>query len=386
MFARLANFFKKKIIKDYNKNCHRKIGHALLYYKTDPFLFSFFDWYMHTNNWEVLAIVKILNRLGFWVDILDRDIDLKDVEKIEDKYDLFIGLGAGNSGKYFSDLAEKLTKAKKFFYAAGPEPELSNQLILKRHDYFKARHPKSAIKLRRMITEVHIDKAMKNTDGIFAIGNKFVFDSYEKYHKSIYRIYPSSSPKINFDLKQLGGLNSKKFLYFGGNGNIVKGLDLLLETFEKLPDLELYICAPQNEEDFNKVYSDLLAKSKNIRFEGFIKVGGKKFNELTSKCGFVILPSCSEGSATSVTTCMRRGLIPVVTYESGIDLGDFGFLIEDTKIDKLIEQIKTFASINPDEFKERSVNSYLESLKYTQANFVNSFEKALISVLLRHKK
>ena len=164
MLQKLANLLKRKIIKDYRKDCHKKLGHVLLYYKTSPFVFSFFDQYTHTNNWEVLAIVKILNKLGFWVDVLDRDIDLADVKKIEDKYDLFIGLGAGNSGKYFANLAGKLTKAKKIFYAAGPEPELSNQLVLDRYKYFKIRHPGSDVKLRRMITEVDIEKAMANTE------------------------------------------------------------------------------------------------------------------------------------------------------------------------------------------------------------------------------
>ena len=80
MLQKLANLLKRKIIKDYRKDCHKKLGHVLLYYKTSPFVFSFFDQYTHTNNWEVLAIVKILNKLGFWVDVLDRDIDLADVK------------------------------------------------------------------------------------------------------------------------------------------------------------------------------------------------------------------------------------------------------------------------------------------------------------------
>jgi len=384
MFTRILRpVFHKKLIRNYRKNCISRQGYALLYAKTDPFLYrSIVREYAHTNNWEFLEIARILNRLGFWVDIVDRTVSLGDI-RFEDTYDVFIGIGAGNSGKYYPDIASQLKRAAKVFYAAGPEPTLSNELIYKRYAYFYERHPDKKVELRRTIDKVDIQRSMELTDAIFCIGNEFAINTYAKFAKPIYRICPSTSPRITTDLVCLEQKSPKKFLYFGGNGNIVKGLDLVIEVFAGLPDLELYICAPENEGDFNEAYKELLTQCPNIHFLGFIRIGGKVFNEITSQCGYIIFPSCSEGIATSVVTCMRRGLIPVVTRESGIDVRDFGYLIEDVRIEKLQALIQRISEVKGDELYRRSVQSYLNSFAYTQSRFSESFEKALIDVLVK---
>ena len=52
----------------------------------------------HSNMWETRQIVYILNKMGYLVDMISPEVDdyLPD-----DIYDLFIGYGSGNSGKYF---------------------------------------------------------------------------------------------------------------------------------------------------------------------------------------------------------------------------------------------------------------------------------------------
>lgn len=379
----LLKFFRPKMVKNFHTFCPRKKGQALLYFKTDPFVSkTVARRYSHTNNWEILAMAKILNELGFWVDILDRTITPAEL-KIQDNYDIFLGIGAGESGRYYADIAQKVPRAMKIFLAAGPEPDWSNELIKKRYDYFFQRHPQAQVAFRRTIVNVDIEKAMSLTDAIFAWGNEFSIATYQqRFSKPIFRLYPSSAPSLRADFYQLTQRSPKKFLYFGGHGNIVKGLDVVIEAFLTLSDLELYICAPKTEADFNKVYKEILAKSSNIHFVGFIQVGGDIFNQLTSECGFVVLPSCSEGTATSVTTCMRRALIPIVTFESGIDLEDFGYLIKDIDPKVLADQIRQASQIPPAEFIQKSVKTYINSFRYTQSGFSQSFEKALLEVLV----
>jgi len=378
-------FLKKKVVYNYHKYCRNKIGHALLYFKTDVLFFpQLAEEYCHSNNWEVLEKIKILNKLGFWVDIIDRRVNIDKLE-IEDKYDIFIGIGAGNSGRYYPNIAEKLNKAIKIFYACGPEPDFSDRITKERYEYFYQRNPNKKVKLRRIIDQVNIKKSMELTDAIFCIGNEFGINSYQKFQKDIFRIYPSTSPRITVDVQQLFNRSQKKFLYFGGNGNIVKGLDLTIEAFSKLPDLELYICAPAKEYDFNAVYKETLSKSKNIHFLGFIEVGAMIFNKVTSECGYVIFPSASEGTPDSVATCMRKGLVPIVTYEAGIDIDDFGHLIKDIQIEALKSQICLISKEPKEDFLERSVKSYLNSFNYTQTGFSESFEKALIKTLAKKK-
>ncbi|HLP86293.1 MAG TPA: glycosyltransferase [Candidatus Paceibacterota bacterium] len=382
----LKKVFRKKFIKNFRKFCNEKNGHALLYYKTDYFLFNgALEDRSHTNEWESYEIARILNKLGFWVDIADRTINLKDIEKIKDKYEIFIGIGAGDSGRYFKNIASKLNSAVRVLYALGPEPNLSNKITKERHNFFLQRHPGTDIEVRRLIKEVDIDDSIRFVDAIITNCNEWGIEGYKKFEKAIKRVWLSSYPKLNSSCNEIFKKDQKKFMYFGGNGNITKGLDLIIESFVNLPELELYIGAPKSEEDFNLIYKPILEKAKNIHFIGFMDVKSNLYRKITSECGYVILPSSSEGCATSVTTCMRRGLIPVVTKEAGVDIGNFGYNIEDININKIEERVREIANSNREEFIKRSFGAYIESFKYTQANFSFTFERALLETILDNK-
>ncbi|WP_314621160.1 hypothetical protein, partial [uncultured Selenomonas sp.] len=98
-----------------------------------------------------------------------------------------------------------------------------------------------------------------------------------------------------------------------------KGLDLLLEIFgQKDFPFELYICSSfQSEKEFCEVYKSELFHTSNIHSVGFIDIMGEKFCEISEKCSFTILPSCSEGVAGSALTAMSAGIIPIVIRECG---------------------------------------------------------------------
>lgn len=122
---------------------------ALLYYKTDPFWNKSAEKYTHSNNWEILEMCRILNTKFFIVDVIDRNVNNF---VPEDKYELFIGLGSGNSGKHFARYAKVLTKATKVLYATGADPALSNELILERYEDFYKRTGIKAPPMRMRFT------------------------------------------------------------------------------------------------------------------------------------------------------------------------------------------------------------------------------------------
>lgn len=377
---------RKKIIIGFDKYCVNKIGRVLLYHKTDPFIFggSLID-FSHTNNWEIYEIAKIFNRLGYVVDIIDRSIELEDLKIIKDEYVIFLGLGAGDSGKYFSDIAEKVPGAIKILYAMGTEPNLSNKIMLARHDYFRSRHPDISIRNRRLINFVNSEKLYKNTDVIMTLGNDFTAGSYNYLNKPVYLVNISTYSGLSMSVSDFSTKKANKFIYFGGNGNIRKGLDLVLEVFAKHPELTLYVGAPKTELDFNVFANDLIKRANNIHWLGFIDVTGKLFKEITKDCGYVILPSSSEGCATSVVTCMRRGCVPVVTKETGIpNLDNFGYLIPQGTLESVDDVVTRVANISPVELKEKIFKTYYESFLYTQAQFSASFEKNILSIIYNH--
>jgi hypothetical protein len=87
---------RKQIVRDLDDFCTVKNGRALLYYKTDSLVFrSVANNPSHVNHWEIIEIVRVLNRLGFVVDVIDRTVKPETIEKVEDKYKVFIGIGAG---------------------------------------------------------------------------------------------------------------------------------------------------------------------------------------------------------------------------------------------------------------------------------------------------
>ncbi len=374
---------RRKFVRGFDRYCTEKNGRALIYYKTEEFLLrGMFQDFSHPNNWESYEMAKVLNQLGYIVDIIDRTADLDDVKKIEDQYDIFIGLGVGDSGQYFADIAERVPRAIKVLYAMGPEPDLSNAITKARHNYFRQRHPEIPVQDRRLILNVDTKRLYKNTNAIIALGNEFSLGSYRHLGKDLYKIYLSSYPGLRMSFADFSKKDHKKFLYFGGSGNITKGLDLVLEVFAKRPDLILYIGAPSGEEDFNAFANPIIASSPNIRRLGFIDVTGSTFTNITAECGYVILPSSSEGCATSVTTCMRRGLVPVVTNESGIEaLESFGYLVSEGTIDSLTETIDRISAGTKEELVEKSMKTYLESFKYTQDSYRRSLEEILITIL-----
>jgi hypothetical protein len=346
----------------------KKVKRALLYYKTDAFTKPELALdYTHTNYWESVEIANILNEMGYIVDVIDRTATRFN---LEDKYSLFIGIGVGDSGQHYPDIAKQIPSAFKILYALGPEPTISNKWVEDRYLSYVFRHGVGLGKMRRYFEKVRIDEVMKYTDAILTCANDYIQQTYAQFNKPMQRVWLSTHPDLMPD-----GLpkNQKSFLYFGGNGNIVKGLDLAIEAITGT-DLELYICAPLEKE----YQPDL---PPNIHWVGFIPVGSPKFNEVVSKCGYVILPSCSEGCATSATTCMRKGLIPVVTKETGIDIGDFGYLIETCIIERIRNKLVEISQANQFEFYRRANDTYKESFKYTQENFTSSFKKALCQLL-----
>lgn len=374
--------FKNKIVRNYNKYCPVKIGYAALYFKTDPFfLRRTATQYHHVNFWEALEIAKILNKLGYWVDVFDRTIDFN-TQNIEDKYDIFIGISAGMSGKSFPQIASKLNKALKIAFVSSQDPEIFNSAVLERYKNFKTRHKDVNLPMVGLKVNLDMKEIIDNTDAIFCEGEKVTITQYKKYNRPVYQIFVPSSPKITFNLPECYYRKNNKFLYFGSNRNILKGLDILIETFIDLPELELYICTPANESDFNKVYEDKLNKVNNIHWIGFVEVGGKKFEELTQQCAFVTLLSCSDSMATSITSCMRKGMIPVITPETDIEVGDFGFLVSDLEIESVKSKFISISKISEGDRILRSIKSYLASQKYTQDNFSRSFENSLIDLLV----
>lgn len=359
---------------------------AFVYYKTESFIWQIFGKENHTNNFEIILMIKTLLELGYNVVLVDRNASKENIKSINKRnFDFLLTNISGNSAPNNKFIQNNFNFKSIIAYVGGPEPNFANSLRIKRHlEYEKRVNPKETI-YRRIVkgSKKEISDRFKSIDSIFYIGNKFSEYSYKIYEKPLFRIFPSISKNLNINPNQLTKKNKNQFIYFGGSGCICKGLDLVIDSvLEIIKDEEIFldICAPETEIDFWKEYHPKVLNSNNINYHGFIDINSKKFLSLTQKAAFNIFPASSEGSATSVLTCMRRSVIPIVTYEAGIDIKDFGYLLKSNTIEELKQTIKNCAKIKDDEFHQRLINTYEDSWNYSPETFVNSFRKGILKL------
>jgi hypothetical protein len=113
---------KRKKIKNYFKTQHSK--NALLSYITHPFTKG--QYFSHTNYFEAMSHAKILNELGYNVDVIDYDyqgeIDFS-------KYDLLVGFGDAFNQYFESGINKKIIT---IYYGTGMHVCHQNHATLKR--------------------------------------------------------------------------------------------------------------------------------------------------------------------------------------------------------------------------------------------------------------
>jgi glycosyltransferase involved in cell wall biosynthesis len=352
---------------------------VLLHYKTDSFANArLAETYAHTNFWEVIELVRILNSYGFEVDVLDRSHHSWKPEG--DIYDLVISNASGNSGQYFIQFAPLLPRAKKIFYALGPAPDIANTLVLGRY----ARH--TDIPPMRVMDKADLPACMALTDYIFCLDdNGFSTQSYARENKPIFRISPSLSPRCHFDPEFIKTRDTKNFLCFTGDGFIAKGVDLLVEAMEDLPkDFHLYIAGPPSEQAFFEKYNAKIEQLGNIHYVGFLEIGSPAHLDLVKKCAYVILPTAAEGLATSVATSMKFGMVPILTFECGVDASSCGFYCS-SHVPEMVSSLRALmqscATLSPQEYKEKVYKTVEKSAEYGQSAFTQSWNRALSSIL-----
>lgn len=375
-------FFKKSVVTIAPRINSSPARRVFLYFKTDPYFSRYLvRKYSHPNNAEILVMVEVLNNLGFVVDVVDRDVVETELEVLFSReYDFYIANAAGNSAPLHELILRKLNFKSFLVFASGPEPTTNNRLTLARHAAFDLRCGFKSVP-RRIVEGGPFEHRFVGAAGIFYVGNAFSRATYQHLRVPLFRVRPSTSPDIKYDDEALHRKSAGSFLYFGGNGLICKGLDLVLEAFDALEGVTLDVCAPLGEVDFWEYYRPLLSRNSNIHLRGFVPVGSRMFSEITNRATYVIFPGSSEGCATSVVTCMRRGLIPVVTKETGVDVGSFGYEIQEASVSAIRTLVKNLSELDVEQRVRRGKETYNASCEYTIQNFESDFEVGIRTML-----
>jgi glycosyltransferase involved in cell wall biosynthesis len=215
------------------------------------------------------------------------------------------------------------------------------------------------------------------------LGNKFTMDTFRYANKPLYPVPIIPSGSYSWPEEKDFETCRNRFLWFGSGGLVRKGLDLVLEAFAAMPDCHLTVCGPVNEEkDFESAYHKELYETSNIETVGWVDIDSGRFREICRNSAAMIYPSCAEGQCGGVITCLHAGLIPVISYESGVDVHNFGMILPNCSIQEIQNAVRHVSHLPA----KRLAQMAREAWEYARANhthqkFAQEYRKVIEHVL-----
>jgi glycosyltransferase involved in cell wall biosynthesis len=362
-----------------NVNATQFEKRCLLLYVAHPFLRSHGIYTdgnpFHQNRSQVVLLAKQLGAYGFNVDAVDYDYP---GARLSGSYDLLIDVHPGLN-PLGAACANRDTR--KVFYATGSDNAFSiNAERVRLRALAKRRNV--VLSPRRQNPPFDGD-LLRSYDTMWFLGNKYNLETYG--HSRCHNV--SYIRNMGYEFPPMGSRDerdaAKKFLFIGSVAQVHKGLDLLLEVFARNRDLTLYVCSKfMWELDFCWCYRKELFHTPNIVPVGFINLlADPRFAELRRKCGFMLLPSCSEANAGSVLAAMSAGLVPIVSRECGFQEDEVNYF-EDCSIETIERVIRAYAACDPTWLREQSLKAVnTVRTRYAQENYVQSVSLAIEQLL-----
>ncbi len=347
-------------------------GNVLLSYRIERFLIEPGQPipYYHYSCQLSVVMARIFVDLGFAVDIIANTNGAFTPKK---DYSFFI-----DTRMNFERIANVLNKGcVKILHATTAHPYFNNYAETKRlMEMQERRHV--TLRPRRFIDPKYA-MAIEFADCV-VVHCAFGMKNFKYANKPLYLV--SNAVPYNHPWRDSKDFEACRFrfLWLGSEGMIHKGLDLVLEAFAGMPEYHLTVCGPvAKEKDFEQAYFPELYHTPNIHTHGWIDVESAEFMDLTNRCLGLVYPSCSETNAGSVLTSMHAGLIPIISYECGVDVGkDEGVVLDDCSIEAIREAVRQISSSSTQALRRMSKKSW----EFAQKNhMVKNFEKEYQNVI-----
>ncbi|MCC5631524.1 glycosyltransferase [Nostoc sphaeroides CHAB 2801] len=354
-------------------------GNVLLSYRIEPFLLKPGQPMPndHTWYWEVWQIAQTFLTLGYNVDVIqfhnDKFVPQKD-------YAFFIDIR-----HRMEALAPKLNKdCIKIFHVDIANMVFRNAAECNRLLELQRR---KGITLKPQRFEVP-NLGIEYADCAIVLGNDFTTDTFKYANKPMYRI-PISSPVLYpyADNKDFEAVR-KRFLWFGGSALVLKGLDLVLDAFAQMPEYHLTICGPvSSDKEFEQAFYKELYETPNIHTYGWIDVSSSDFIEVTNNCLGLVYPSVSEGQSGAVISCLQAGLIPILSYESGVDVHDFGVIFDNLSVDEIKAKVRSISNLPVEDLKLMSRQAWeYARANHTKEKFAQVYKNVVEQIIENHSQ
>lgn len=365
-------YFKKNV---FNTNFNSS---ALVSYLSAPFTGG--PQNKHTNHLECLFAAKALNNLGYNVDVIDFDYHKKITYE---KYQIIYGFG----DQFEQSFYDTNFKGKRVLYSPGCNTVYSNLVSCIRLKEFAEKGGELNPKLIRTTNDAWpLQKYLSNA--VICLGNAFVLNSYKDPFEQTKYYQINCFP---LDCNQAININQKDFstakynlLWFGSQGSVHKGLDIVLHLIEKNPKLKLYIRGLnlRHEHAILEKFQHLIHNNQ-VDLEQHVNINSPEFVTLMHNCGGVIFPSASEGGAAAILTVMSHGgLIPIITKSCGLDIEHLGFIANETTQESVEVQLNQYLDKPDTELYALSQKIKTEiNATYNIANYQNKIKSILSDIL-----
>lgn len=324
----------------------------------------------HTNRWECRCIARALNAAGYNVAAIDwldtAYVPPPDCVAIIDLHSNLARLAA---------LAP--AGVKKIHHATGAHWAFQNRAEQARLAALQTRRG-CVLPPRRQVPP---SDAIETADFATTTGNAFTIGTFAFAQKAFHRIPLSSTYTQDWPAAKNFDAARRRFLWLGSHGLVHKGLDLVLEAFALMPELELTVAGPVSAEpDFAAAYRRELALP-NVRLVDWIDTQSPEFTHLLATHGAIVYPSCSEGGGGSVITCLHGGLVPLVTREASVDVEDFGVELRDPRISGIVQATREFAAQTPQTLEARSRAAWeFARRQHTRENFDATYRRCVAAI------
>lgn len=350
-------------------------GDVLLSYLIKPFLLKAGEPVpnSHANQWRCLQIARTFLDLGYSVDVIDSH---NQVFRPKKPYALFVGHRIN-----FDRIAGLLNNdCIKIAHLDTAHWVYNNYSTYRRKWELQQRR---GITIRGSDRIVEQTLALEHADCVTLCGNDFNINTLRYARKPIYQlphtppvVYPWPDDK-EFDVCRVN------FLWFSSHGFVHKGLDLVLEAFAEMPNYHLYVCGPlKKEEDFVEAYHHELYQTPNIHAVGWVDVESPEFTVMVKQCLGIVYPSCSEAGGGNVIVCMHAGLIPLVSYESTVDVEDFGVVFKDNSIDTIKNAVQTVSKLPSGQLQQMARKAWeFARATHTREKFTEEYKKLVLDIL-----
>jgi glycosyltransferase involved in cell wall biosynthesis len=351
-------------------------GHSLVSYVIEPFLSdgdsSLYN--THTHFGEAELIIEMLLEMGYSVDVVSFRNNTFIPQK---KYDLFIGARTN-----FNRISSHLNSdCIKIAHMDVTHWLFNNTAAHKRALNLQTRRGVTIPLYRKMLEE---STAIESCDYAVIMGNEHTASTYAFAKKKMFHVVVPSSLEYPWNDKKNFEKARNNYLWLGSHGPINRGVDLLLEAFASMPEYRLTLCGPLSDDPiFEKFYNQELYHTPNILTKGWVDIGSDEFYRITQDNIAIIYPSAADCQAGSVVTCMHAGLIPIVSYETGIvNAEQYGTVLYDCSIAEIKKSVITLSGFDEYELKSRSKKVWERARSfYTRSHYKMQYKKIIKEIL-----